>query len=43
MIGYNTAGHRIGAIPSRVENGILRFRVCTAGPCGGCIYYEIAM
>ena len=39
----DTAGRRIGTIPSRVENGILRFRVCTAGPCGGCIYYEIAM
>ena len=39
----DTAGRRVGTIPSRVENGILRFRVCTAGPCGGCIYYEIAM
>ena len=37
----DTAGRRVGEIPSRVENGVLRFRVCTAGEKGGRIYYEI--
>ena len=37
----DTAGRRVGEIPSRVENGVLRFRVCTAGKEGGRIYYEI--
>ena len=37
----DTAGRRVGMIPSRVESGVLRFRVCTAGPRGGCLFYEI--
>ena len=38
----DTAGNRIAEVPSQLENGVLRFRVCTAGPEGGRIYYEIA-
>ena len=37
----DTAGNRVGEIPSRVEDGILRFTVSTRGPHGGRIYYEI--
>ena len=41
VFALDTAGRRVGEIPSRVENGVLRFRVCTAGEKGGRIYYEI--
>ena len=37
----DTAGNRTGAVPSRFEDGVLRFEVCTRGPDGGRIYYEI--
>ncbi|MBR4612823.1 MAG: hypothetical protein IKO40_08915 [Kiritimatiellae bacterium] len=42
VFALDTAGRRVGEIPSRVENGVLRFRVCTAGEKGGRIYYEIS-
>lgn len=42
VFALDTAGRRVGEIPSRVENGVLRFRVCTAGEEGGRIYYEIS-
>ena len=38
----DTAGNRIAEVPAKLEDGVLRFRVCTAGPEGGRIYYEIA-
>ena len=42
VFALDTAGRRVGEIPSRVENGALRFRVCTAGEEGGRIYYDIS-
>ena len=41
VYALDTAGRRVGTIPSRVENGMLRFRVQTSGPRGGCLFYEI--
>ena len=38
----DTSGKRIAIIPSRVQNGTLRFNVSTSGPYGGRMYYEIA-
>ena len=37
----DTAGHRIGEVPAEMRDGTLCFRVSTAGPDGGRIYYEI--
>ena len=43
VYSLDTAGNRTGEVPSRIEDGVLRFRVSTRGPDGkGCIYYEIA-
>jgi len=42
VFALDTAGQRTGVVPSRFEDGVLRFRVCTCGPDGGRIYYEIA-
>ncbi|MBP5543626.1 MAG: hypothetical protein ILM98_06095 [Kiritimatiellae bacterium] len=43
VYSLDTAGNRTGEVPSRIEDGALRFRVSTRGPDGkGCIYYEIA-
>ena len=41
VFALDTAGNRIAGVPATFENGALRFRVCTAGPEGGRIYYEI--
>ncbi len=41
VYSLDTAGNRIAEVPAQLENGVLRFRVCTAGPSGGRIYYEI--
>ena len=41
VYALDTAGNRTGEIPSALENGALRFRVSTASPNGGRIYYEI--
>ncbi len=41
VFALDTAGNRIAEVPSQLEDGVLRFRVCTAGPEGGRIYYEI--
>ena len=37
----DTAGNRVAEVPASFEGGTLRFRVRTAGPEGGRIYYEI--
>ena len=37
----DTAGNRVGEIPAVLDDGVLRFRVSTAGPQGGRIFYEI--
>ena len=43
VFALDTAGNRTGEVPSRIEDGILRFHVSTRGPDGkGRIYYEIA-
>ena len=43
VYSLDTAGNRTGEVPSRIEDGILRFHVSTRGPDGkGRIYYEIA-
>ena len=43
VYSLDTAGNRTGKVPSRFEDGVLRFRVSTRGPDGkGRIYYEIA-
>ena len=41
VYSLDTAGNRIGEVPSRIEDGTLRFTVSTRGPQGGRIYYEI--
>jgi hypothetical protein len=41
VYSLDTAGNRMGEVPSRIEDGILRFTVSTRGPQGGRIYYEI--
>ena len=41
VFALDTAGNRTGVVPSRFEDGVLRFRVRTCGPDGGRIYYEI--
>lgn len=41
VYALDTAGNRTGEIPCALENGALRFRVSTAGPNGGRMYYEI--
>jgi hypothetical protein len=43
VYSLDTAGNRTGEVPSRIEDGVLRFHVSTRGPDGkGRIYYEIA-
>ena len=37
----DTTGRRVCAVPSNVEDGVLRFRVSTRGAEGGRIFYEI--
>ena len=41
VFALDTAGNRIAEVPAQLRDGVLRFRVCTAGPEGGRIYYEI--
>ena len=42
VYALDTAGRRIGEVPAKVCDGMLRFRVSTRGSDGkGCIYYEI--
>lgn len=41
VFALDTAGHRVGEVPATFERGVLRFRASTAGPNGGCIFYEI--
>ena len=41
VYALDTAGNRVAEVPAKLENGALRFRVSTAGPDGGRIYYEI--
>ena len=41
VFALDTAGNRVAEVPAQLEDGALRFRVCTAGPEGGRIYYEI--
>ena len=41
VYALDTAGNRTGENPSTLENGTLRFRVSTACPNGGRMYYEI--
>jgi hypothetical protein len=41
VYALDTAGNRTGTIPAVFDGGTLRFRVSTAGPDGGRIYYEI--
>ena len=41
VYALDTAGNRIAEVPSQWKAGALHFRVCTAGPEGGRIYYEI--
>ena len=41
IYALNTAGNRVGEIPAILDDGVLRFRVSTAGPQGGRIFYEI--
>ena len=31
----------VAPVPSRVEDGVLRFTVSTRQPFDGCLYYEI--
>ena len=42
VFALDTAGNRVGEVLSRMEEGVLSFRISTRGPDGkGCIYYEI--
>lgn len=41
VFALDTSGRRVASVPSRVENGVLRFTVSTRQPFGGCLYYEI--
>jgi len=38
----DTAGNRVGSLPTEAKDGALAFDVSTRGPRGGRIYYEIA-
>ena len=41
VFALDTTGRRVGVVPSRIEDGALRFRVSTRSQDGGRIFYEI--
>ncbi|MBP5542441.1 MAG: hypothetical protein ILM98_00075 [Kiritimatiellae bacterium] len=41
VFALDTTGRRVGVVPSRIEDGALRFRVSTRSRDGGRIFYEI--